>query len=72
MDLPKHIVFIYAAKLNKLNSTASCLPEDTMWLTKGHVKLELLKKKMTFFYVDVEIEKKKTLISYTDVFINDG
>lgn len=62
MDLPKHIVFIYAAKLNKLNSTASCLPEDTMWLTKGHVKLELLKKKKkTIFYVSVEIEKKKKL-----------
>lgn len=62
MDLPKHIVFVYAAKLNKLNSTASCLPEDTMWLTKGHVKLELLKKKKkTIFYVSVEIEKKKKL-----------
>lgn len=62
MDLPKHIVFIYVAKLNKLNSTASCLPEDTMWLTKGHVKLELLKKKKkTIFYVSVEIEKKKKL-----------
>lgn len=61
MDLPKHIVFVYAAKLNKLNSTASCLPEDTMWLTKGHVKLELLKKKKKrqFFMSVLKLKRKK-------------